>query len=147
IATFGIGRAFLDLLLLFTVPLVRREGFLSVLLPVGVDLFFEQRLVGACFLADYFLRELQLVCAGLDVGGVDKHVLRPEQATVSYLFQDAVKDLLEQISVLEASFVVLSESRKMRHFIIEAEAEEPSVRQVSVDFLNGPAHRTNAKGV
>src|SRR5690606_28365231 len=65
IATFGIGRAFLDLLLLFTVPLVRREGFLSVLLPVGVDLFFEQGLVGACFLADYFLRELQLVCAGL----------------------------------------------------------------------------------
>lgn len=64
-------------------------------------------------LAYHFLFKFALICACLHMCRVNKDMVGTEQPLVSNLFQDAVENLLKDVRVLEAAFIVLAEGGEM----------------------------------
>ena len=116
-------------------------------LPILVDLFPQFLLIPEGLLLHYSILILLAVCSGLYMGGIHKHYRFVYQSSFHALLQYLLEYPFEQISILEAPYVVLSKGAEMRHGIVQPQAKKPTVGIVYFDLLDCLPHAADSKHI
>lgn len=142
---FRVGLALRDGRFLFLFP--RRQFPFPLLFPVPANLIVQFLLVLLGWFRHFDLLAFVLVGARLDVRAVDEYGAYIDEADVDRFLQDAPEDVLEYGCPLKAAGVVLAEGGEVRDWFQKAVADEPSVGDVDIDFLDGLPHATDAEQI
>lgn len=86
-----------------------------------------------------------LVGIGFHMGSVNKQHIRLHKTVPSCLLQNAHKDRLKHIRVLETTNVILAGGKEVRNRLAEVVADKPPVSYVGFNFFDRLAHGPNAE--
>ena len=124
------------------------QWFLSVCSSICVDLFTEFFVIETCFLLRYEdLLGFLPVCGGLNMSRIYKHGIGVHKIVFHALQKYLLEDLLEEIRSFESSFVVLAECTEVWNFVIEIQSQEPSVRNIDLNFFDRLPHTFYAEHI